>query len=366
MIKKEHILLTLIIVLFILNCSGKNGNPQVIKPYSTPIIINNPPKRVYTTPRTIPPEVKNQELLGVAIKKIPSVPAPVTPEEEIKNIPNHQNSIVQGTTTLSTKFKLPHKLKESSALIKVDGMLWTLNDSGGKAKLYQISEKDGHIIKTLKIKHAHNRDWEALTYDDKYVYIGDFGNNRGNRKDLKIYKISRKALKNKRKAKAKIIHFRYSDQKNFHSRKRKHNFDCEAMIAYHGKLYLFSKDWKDNKTRLYELSTKAGKQIAHYRDDFNVQGLVTDASINKELDILILSTYSKLLTVSIWAFANFEHENFFKGTSKKLTLNSLTAQVEGITFIDKYRAYLSSESFSKYIFSFDASLYEIDFSREFQ
>ncbi|SFV54846.1 hypothetical protein MNB_SV-14-52 [hydrothermal vent metagenome] len=274
--------------------------------------------------------------------------------------------MVNGTTILSKKFKLPKAVKESSALIKVDGRLWTINDSGGKAKLYQISEKDGHIIKSIRVKNAYNRDWEALTYDDNYVYIGDFGNNRGNRRDLKIYKIPRKDLKNKKSTQAQIIHFKYSDQKDFHSKPQNNNFDCEAMVAYGGKLYLFSKNWQDEKTRLYELSTRAGKQVAKYKDSFNVQGLITDASINKELNILLLSSYSKLLSVNIWAFTNFNQANFFKGSSKKLTLNSLNAQIEGITFIDKYKAYLSSEAFSKYIFSFDATLYQIDFSREFK
>ena len=362
--KQRHLLLTLLTAIFFINCSGKPTIPKPIQ--NPPSVVQNPPKILYPTIATPPPtRAKNQELLGTAIKKIPSPPIPVAPVKEVKKNPNHQNNMVKGTTVLSKKFKLPNTIKESSALIKIDGKLWTLNDSGGKAKLYQISEKNGRIIKTITIKNAYNRDWEALAYDKNHVYIGDFGNNKGNRRDLKIYKIHRKDLKNKKSTQAQTIHFRYSDQKNFRSRSRKHNFDCEAMVAYHGKLYLFTKDWQDHKTRLYELSTRAGKQVAKYKDSFNVQGLITDASINKKLDILILSSYSELLSVDIWTFANFKQANFFKGSSKKLTLNSLNAQIEGITFIDNYKAYLSSEAFSRYIFSFDANLYKIDFSREF-
>lgn len=361
--KQQHLLLTLITAFFFVNCSGKPSTPKPIQNHLP--IIKSPTRIIYPT-TTPPPKVNNQERLGTPIKKIPRPSISVAPVKEIiKKRPNHQNNRVQGTTTLSKKFKLPNSIKESSALIKVDGKLWTLNDSGGKAELYQISEKNGHIIKTVRIKNARNRDWEALAYDENYVYIGDFGNNRGNRKDLKIYKIPRKDLKNRKTTRAQTIYFKYNDQKNFRSRSRKHNFDCEAMVAYHGKLYLFTKNWQDHKTRLYELTTQAGKQIAHYKDSFNVQGLITDASINKELDILLLSSYSELLSVEVWTFANFKHADFFKGSSKKLTLNSLNAQIEGITFIDNYKAYLSSEAFSRYIFSFDANLYQIDFSREF-
>ena len=362
--KQRHLLLTLITALFLINCSGKPNTPEPIQNHLP--VIQNPRRIIYPTVTAIPPKVNNQEPLGTPIKVTPTAPPPVPPVKEIKKRPTHQNTMVRGTTTLSKKFKLPNSIKESSALIKIDGKLWTINDSGGKAKLYQISEKNGHIIKTITVKNAYNRDWEALSYDDNYVYIGDFGNNRGNRRDLKVYKIPRGDLKNKKSTRAQTIHFRYNDQKDFRSKPRNNNFDCEAMVAYHGKLYLFSKNWQDHKTRLYELSTTAGKQIARYKDNFNVQGLITDASINKELDILLLSSYSKILSVDVWTFANFNQANFFKGSSKKLTLNSLNAQIEGITFIDNYKAYLSSEAFSRYIFSFDANLYKIDFSREFE
>jgi len=361
--KKLSLLLTLITPLFILNCSGKSNIPKPIQNHLP--VTKNPPKILYPTSRP-QPIVNHQELLGNPIQKTPIIVPSTAPVQEVKKRPTHQNSMVRGTTTLSKKFKLPNTIKESSALIKIDGKLWTINDSGGEAKLYQISERNGRIIKTVTIKGAYNHDWEALTYDGSYVYIGDFGNNRGNRRDLKIYKIPRNDLKNRKSTRAKIIHFKYSDQKYFRSKPRNNNFDCEAMVAYHGKLYLFSKNWQNEKTKLYELSTHAGRQVAHYKSSFNVQGLITDASINKELDILILSSYSKLLKVTIWTFTNYPKENFFNGISKKLTLNSLNAQIEGITFIDRYRAYLSSEAFSKYIFSFDANLYEIDFSREFK
>ncbi len=371
--KKElSLLLTLIAPIFLINCSGKtttmpNPVPNTQSTIIAPPTIITPP--ILGRPIESNSQSNSPDAQPTTIQPTISLPTtiPTLPNQNIGKPPTtHQNGVVKGTTFLSKKFKLPKKVKESSGLIKIDGRLWTMNDSGGKAELYQIDEKSGRLIRTVRIKGAYNHDWEALTYDEQYVYIGDFGNNRGNRRDLKVYKISRAELKYKKQIKAKSINFSFSDQKSFRSRPRKHNFDCEAMVAYHGKLFLFSKDWQDHKTRLYELSTAIGKHKAYYRDSFNVQGLITDASINKKLDILLLTSYSELLSVNVWAFTNYKKENFFQGLSKKLTLNSLNAQVEGITFIDNYRAYLSSESFSKYIFSFDSMLYEIDFSKEFQ
>ena len=285
----------------------------------------------------------------------------------LQPMPVTQQTSTQQESDFSEKFKLPNIIKESSGLIKIDNRLWTFNDSGGKAALYQIDEHDGDIIRTVTIKNARNRDWEDIAYDDNYVYIGDFGNNRGNRKELKIYKISRKSLASKKNIKAKIIHFSYSDQKDFRSKSKKSNYDCEAMVAHNGKLYLFSKNWQNQKTRLYELSNKVGRHKAKYISTFNIEGMVTGASINKESNMLLLTTYDRLLNVNVWAFTHYNGNNFFSGDKKRLNFFSpLQGQIEGITFIDKHKAYLSSELFQKYIFTFNALLYELDFSREFK
>ena len=355
-------LLTLSLSIFLFGCATKKPVPvqasvttvtkqpitasQNQATLETPIVTSQPIKT--PTPRPVP--TQNQ----------PTQATPQTTQSQ------HQTS-QYGESTFHQKFKLPKKIKESSGLIKVDGRLWTFNDSGGKAELYQISEKNGRILKTLKITNARNVDWEDIAFDDSYVYIGDIGNNRGNRKNLKIYKIPRASLRTQKKVRAEVIAYRYSDQKNFSSRPHKNNYDCEAMVAHNGKLYLFSKNWQNQKTRLYELSSQAGKHKAKYLSTFNTDGMVTGASLNEEMGILLLTSYSRLLSVEVWAFTNYQNSHFFKGDKKRLNFkNPLQGQIEGVTFNGNYQAYLSSEAFSKYIFSFDASLYEVDFRREFE
>ncbi len=334
-----------------INCSGKNKSTTV------------PNNTVHITPTP-----KNPPSLGRRIDE----PTPTILTRPRVNTEQRATSMTQqrgkeGESYFSKKFNLPNSIKETSGLIKLDHRLWTLNDSGGEAALYQISEKNGHILKKLTISNARNYDWEDIAYDETYVYIGDFGNNRGNRRELKIYKIPRTALRTQKNIRAEVIDFNYNDQKDFRSRPQKNNYDCEAMVAHNGKLYLFSKNWENQKTRLYELSTHAGRQQAKYLSTFNIQGMVTGASINEELDILLLTTYSSLLNVNVWAFSNYHGNNFFNGNAKRLNFKSpLQGQVEGITFKENYKAYLSSEAFSKYIFSFDATLYELDFSDEFE
>jgi len=367
------LIITTLSPLFVINCSVPQPTAKHL-PQMEPIVQNRPVKQNIPTIPQIPstpniplptsqkeptPATESTPSLGRSI----SVPPKIVPEPSLPNFPHIKD---YGASYITKKFSLPKSIEETSGLIKIDNQLWTHNDSGGASKLYKIDERTGRVTRTIQIDNAHNRDWEDIAYDDTYVYIGDTGNNMGNRKDLKVYKIPKAALKSDQRIKAEIIYYRYNDQKSFKRNLHKHNHDCEAMIALNGKLYLFSKNWQDYKTRLYELSTNPGQQTAIYLDTFDINGLVTAASYNPELGILLLTTYNNLMSVNIWAFSKHNNRNFFSGQSKKLNIDPLQGQVEGITFTGNYKAYLSSESFRKYIFSFDPALYEIDFSGEFE
>jgi hypothetical protein len=344
------LLITLTLPLIITNCSKPQSNtntPQIHYP--------TPPTQNIPTPQ--PKEAHPS--LGTTI----SLPAQIIKERTTPVFPHIKE---YGQSYISKKFTLPKSINETSGLIKIDNQLWTHNDSGGESKLYRIDERNGHVTKTVQIDNARNRDWEDIAYDDNYVYIGDTGNNMGNRQDLKIYKIPRAALSSETRVRAEVIHYSYNDQKSFKRSLHKHNYDCEAMIALNGKLYLFSKNWQDYKTRLYELSTTPGKHKAVHIATFDTNGLVTAATYNHELGILLLTTYNNLMSVNVWAFSQHNNRNFFSGQSKRLNIDPLQGQVEGITFTDNYKAYLSSEAFRKYIFSFDPALYELDFSEEFE
>src|SRR4051812_26285025 len=99
------------------------------------------------------------------------------------------------SVSLTNGTALPAALKETSGLIYTDGGLWTLNDSGNSPAFYQIDESTGATLKTVNISNATNVDWEDLTADDTYFYIGDFGNNAsGDRTDLKIYRVLKSSI----------------------------------------------------------------------------------------------------------------------------------------------------------------------------
>ncbi|OQX79058.1 MAG: hypothetical protein B6D61_04215 [Bacteroidetes bacterium 4484_249] len=152
------------------------------------------------------------------------------------------------------------KVNETSGLLLFDRGIWTFNDSGGKPELYRIEKESGKISQKITLENGENYDWEDITGDEEYIYIGDFGNNKGNRKDLKIYKIAKKHIGSKKKTKvrAEIINFSYNDQESFVVNNRKNNYDCESVISFGDSLIIFSKNWVNEKTRMYKLPKTPG------------------------------------------------------------------------------------------------------------
>ena len=179
--------------------------------------------------------------------------------------------------------KISEKLDEISSLEILDGFYWGQNDSGGEPELYKINPETGKIVQTVKITNAESRDWEELAVSDQYFFIGDFGNNNGNRKDLAVYYFPISALNSTNETisvEVEKINFTYPEQKDFNPGNRKTNFDCEAMFYYNGKLHLFTKEWTNLKTTHYTLEVKSGTQQAKKVETFKTNYLVTGATID--------------------------------------------------------------------------------------
>lgn len=228
------------------------------------------------------------------------------------------------------------KIDETSALVYIKDFLYTINDSGGKPELYKLNPKTGEVVQTIQVKNADNVDWEALTTDGKYLFIGDFGNNLGNRKDQIIYKFKIDRIKSINDTlatvKAETIKFFLDNQTIFEEKNRNHDFDIESMVFYDGKLHLFTKEWISGKTTHHTLETYYKFQYSVVIEDFTIGGLVTDATI-KEGELRLLG-YSKEGLAFMWKFSQFSDRKFFNGNSQKtvLGLTPSISQVEGITF----------------------------------
>ena len=89
---------------------------------------------------------------------------------------------------------LSSSLAETSGLQWAGNYLWTLNDGGSPAAIYRIDTTSNAILQTVNLGGTTNVDWEDMSFDGTHFYIGDFGNNSGGRRDLKIYKFPISAI----------------------------------------------------------------------------------------------------------------------------------------------------------------------------
>ena len=243
--------------------------------------------------------------------------------------------------------ELPAELAESSGLLVFDNLFWTFNDSGGKSRLYAVNRK-GEIVRTIDIANAPNHDWEDIAQDDASVYVGDFGNNNGTRKNLLIWKIDKDDLSESGQVTAEEISFIFAGQENFNYRPMQHAFDCEALIEFENQLHLFSKDWVDEKTTVYRLGTEAGSYHIDPKDTFNVGALITGADINPDRNMLALSGYHNFKPV-VRLFSNFNEDDFFGGHNLFIGMDAIEgAQTEGIAFLGNDTLLISCEATSGY------------------
>ena len=238
---------------------------------------------------------------------------------------------------------LNDSIQETSALNFFNGKLFTLNDSGNTAELFEIDSASGKILNVLKTG-LKNKDWEALTNDGKYFYIGDFGNNAGTRKDLNIYKIPFKHDSLKTDSIRKIS-FYYPEQKEFTPKNINNNFDAESMIFLDGKVHVFTKEWISKGVSHYVIDPEISEnQSAIKTEFFQTDFVVTDASYFENR--LYLVGYTKMTQVYLMIFDQSENGTFFQSKSQKFHLGSALSigQIEGIA-VNSSGIYISGEAF---------------------
>lgn len=254
--------------------------------------------------------------------------------------------LIASCTGTDTPLKVAGQLslKEVSGLEYVNGVLWALEDSGNKNNLYRISP-NGKTEEEIKVTNAKNNDWEDLAADEQgNLYIGDFGNNDNDRKNLTIYKLN-EALNTA----TSVISFYYPEQKEFPPKKSNLIFDVEAFIVHNGNFYLFTKNRSkgfNGDVQIYKVPNKTGNHAALLLgtiptcDNFR-KCAITGADLSPDGSKLILLSGSK-----IWVLTNFGSENFVGAAMKEYDLH-YTSQKEGICFKDNDTLLIADEKDKK-------------------
>ncbi|MBW1298373.1 hypothetical protein [Aquimarina litoralis] len=243
---------------------------------------------------------------------------------------------------------LSSSLHEISGITYLHGNsgLYAINDSGNDNVVFSLNKK-GKIQNELKIPDSKNVDWEDLAYDLKgNLYIGDFGNNNNDRKDLAIYKVSGIHTNTLHTS---TLKFSLEDQKKFPPSKKKRNFDIEAFIYKNGSFYLFTKNRSskfNGETKLYKLKDKIGEQKAKLIGKYTLcedanDCFISAAAINFKGDKIALLTYNKIFILS-----DFSEDDLFGGKIKKIKLNHYS-QKEGICFENDSTLFIVDEKRKK-------------------
>lgn len=247
---------------------------------------------------------------------------------------------------------LPNEIKESSAceISKASDLVWTIEDQGNENLLFGFN-KNGELIRKIRITNVENNDWEDLSSDDQgNLYIGDFGNNDNERQNLAIYKINAADLNKEEVEASEIVQFYYPEQKDFPPKKKNKVFDVESFLVFNNQFYLFTKNRSsdfDGTTSIYRVENNSqtklpAKKLSEFVtcDNFN-HCAVTSAAISPDKKKVALLSSDK-----VWIFTDFKEDDFFSGNAKTIELENFT-QKEGLCFETNESVLITDEAEKK-------------------
>ena len=247
---------------------------------------------------------------------------------------------------IKTEFSLPKKLKEVSGMVisQDQNAIWVIEDQGNKNEVYGV-DRTGKMIAEIEVNNAENNDWEELTKDKEgNIYIGDFGNNENDRKDLAILKLD---LKNTSQSSSRVIQkttFQYEGQTDFPPKKSNLLYDCEAFVEKEGFFYLFTKNRSkgfDGTFLVFKIPNKNGNFEAKLMGTLKLDGgysdaAITGAAINSKNQIVLLSHKN------VHILTGFSEDNFSNSHVKTISLNH-HSQKEAVAFLDDSALLIADE-----------------------
>ncbi len=250
-----------------------------------------------------------------------------------------------------TLYPLPKKLKEVSGItyFPETNLIYALEDSGNDNKIFALNS-EGKLEKTITVTNASNVDWEGITKDKTgNIYIGDFGNNDNERKDLCIYKVAKNELSKENAVSEYKISFSYPEQTEFPPKKSEMFYDVEGFFEYQNYFYLFTKNRSkgfDGTAFIYKILNAPGTQkavrIGEFKtcDNYN-HCVLTSATISPDGKKAVLLSHDKIVL-----FENFSGDLFHKGSQTEIKLNHFS-QKEAIVFKDNNTLFIADEKTNK-------------------
>ena len=251
-------------------------------------------------------------------------------------------------------FELDSFIDESSGLIIMNNTLYTHNDHT-TTTLYAIDSINGKVTDSIAYDFIVAEDWEEVSQDNDFIYIGDFGNNNtGVRQNLRIFKI------NKTSQLVDTISFSYPDQIDF-SNPGGHNtdYDCESMVITNDSIFLFTKQWINNGTTVYSVPNTKGNYIAERIESYDIDGLITGACYLPNKNVVVLAGYTFLVKPFLYLLYDYHNNRFFSGNKRRIEINYPFLQIEGIATSDGLHYFITNELLD-YVGPIPAQLHHIN------
>ena len=268
---------------------------------------------------------------------------------------------------------LDESIWETSGVIFHNGKLWTHNDSGTEAKIYSVDTATGEILESKVIRGVSYSDWEDIAKTPTHLLIGDFGNNiSGKRTNMKIHRVKWEDIENPDldTIDARSISFRFNSAYYPESDAAKNDtkFDCEAMMVMNDTIYIFTKNWRDQDCYVYAIPNKANYTYTtlYPIDTIQLEYMVTGADYDYATNSVALCGYTydngtiPTSNPYITIFYGFTGHDFQSGQVETKEYTSPTSiifqstgitynQIEGITFRDSGRLWITNERYTRSI-----------------
>lgn len=223
-------------------------------------------------------------------------------------------SVLCGGISATRTGRLPQGLDEVSGLVasrEQPGVLWVHNDSGDDARVYAI-RGDGSLVATVEVAGASAYDWEDMAIvsgpeaGDDTLYMGDMGDNREERRDIAVYKVSEPdvaAVPDGAAAPEGAERVSTSEPATrFVLRFPDGAHDAETLLAdpVSGDLYVITKDLQ-GRSGVYRAAAIDGGSVGEMdlvvTLDLGAGGLATAGDITAAGDAIAVRTY---LSVFVW------------------------------------------------------------------
>lgn len=223
------------------------------------------------------------------------------------------------------------RVKESSgvaASLRYPGTYFTHNDSGDYPRFYRFDES-GKVTQEVRVKGATAQDWEDIASferdGEKYLAIGDIGNNGRKRKSLVLYIVKEPDDQVKEVEFAEKVEFVYPDA-----------YNAEALLIMPGgREFQICVKMQKGKSKVFKgsLEKPKGIQTLTFVGEVDLGGfikesrMVTGGAVSPDGKFLALRTYMSAYEWDISAGAD--------GWTKKEPMairTNLDLQGEGIAY----------------------------------